>query len=88
MECLRTPYVVSPNPLASMAWTLPVRVDVSVLSPGNVITNATVCPSHRRPSGHHLSICPSVIVRVTTLPPTIQPGLVGSEGKGGELPLI
>jgi hypothetical protein len=27
MECLRTPYVVSPNPLASMAWTLPVRAD-------------------------------------------------------------
>ena len=46
MECLRTPYVVCPNPLASMVSMLPVHADMSILSPGNFITDATVCPSH------------------------------------------
>jgi hypothetical protein len=37
-----------------------VRVDASVLSLGNFITDATVRPSHGRPSGHCPSIRPSV----------------------------
>jgi hypothetical protein len=36
----------------------------SVLSPGNFITNAIVCPSHGRPSGHRptirSSVCPFI----------------------------
>jgi hypothetical protein len=44
-----------------------VRTDASVLLPGNFITDATVHPSHGRPSGHRLTIRPSVIIRVTTL---------------------
>jgi hypothetical protein len=63
MECLRTSYVVSSNPLASMAWMLPVRVNTSVLSPRNFITDAIVRPSHGRPSGHYLTVCPSVLYR-------------------------
>jgi hypothetical protein len=58
------------SPLASMAWTLPVRADASVLHPGNFITDATVRPSHGRPCGHCSTVRPSVIVRVTTLPPS------------------
>jgi hypothetical protein len=43
-----------------------IRVDASVLSLGNFITDA-MHPSHGRPSGHRPSVRPSVIVRVTTL---------------------
>jgi hypothetical protein len=60
MECLKTPYTVSPNPLASMAWTLCVCADASVVIPSNFITDAIVHPSDGRPSGHRLTICPSV----------------------------
>jgi hypothetical protein len=45
-----------------------VRTDASVLPPGNFITDATVRPSHRRPSGHRPSVRSSAIIRVTTLP--------------------
>jgi hypothetical protein len=45
--------------------------DVSLFTPGNFITDATVRPSHGRPGGHrpsiHPSVRPSVIVRVTTV---------------------
>jgi hypothetical protein len=48
-----------------------VSADASVLPSGNFITDATVRLSHRRLSGHrltvHLSVRPSSIVRVTTL---------------------
>jgi hypothetical protein len=71
MECLRTPYVVSPNPLASMArthWRLRGRECFTL---GNFITDATVHPSHERPSGHcptvYRSVRPSTIIRVTNL---------------------
>jgi hypothetical protein len=37
-----------------------IRADASVLSPGNFITDATVRPSHERPSGHRPIIRPSV----------------------------
>jgi hypothetical protein len=70
MECLRTPYVISSNPLASMAWThlrprgpSRVRVDTSVLPPGNFVTDATMHPSHGRPSSHRLTVRPSVHYR-------------------------
>jgi hypothetical protein len=43
------------------------RADASVLPPGNFITDATVRPSHGRPSGHRPTVCPSAIARVTTL---------------------
>jgi hypothetical protein len=59
------------SPLASMAWThRRVRADGSVLPPGNFKTDATVRPSHGSPCGHRPTVRPSVIVRVTTLPPT------------------
>jgi hypothetical protein len=35
-----------------------VRADASVLSPGNFIMDATVRPSHGRPSGHRLTVRP------------------------------
>jgi hypothetical protein len=44
-----------------------VRLDSSDLPPGNFITDATVRLSHGRPSGHRPIVCPSVIVRMTTL---------------------
>jgi hypothetical protein len=44
-----------------------VHVDASILFPGNFITDATVRPSHGRPSGHRPTVCLSAIVRVTTL---------------------
>jgi hypothetical protein len=62
------------SPLASMAWTMPirghtrVRADASVLPPGSFITDAIVRPSHGQPCGHRPTIHPSVIVHVTTLP--------------------
>jgi hypothetical protein len=37
-----------------------VRADASVLSPGNFITDATVCPSHERPNGYRPSVRASV----------------------------
>lgn len=37
-----------------------VRMDMSVLSPGNFIMDAIVHLSHGQPSGHHPSIRPSV----------------------------
>jgi hypothetical protein len=40
-----------------------VRVDASVLPPGNFIMDATVRPSHGRPSGHRPSVRPSVRYR-------------------------
>jgi hypothetical protein len=43
------------------------RADASVLFPCNFITDALVRPSHGRLSGHHPTVRPSVIVRVTTL---------------------
>jgi hypothetical protein len=53
-----------------------VRGDASVLPPGNLITDAIVQPSHERLNGHrptvHPSVCPSVIVRVTTLGPVTK----------------
>jgi hypothetical protein len=49
-----------------MHWR--VCADISVLTPGNFITDAIVRPSHRQSSGHRPSIRPSSIVRVTTLP--------------------
>jgi hypothetical protein len=62
------------SPLASMAWTLPVRADASasvrthvrvradasVLPPGNFKKDTTVRPSHGRPRGHRLTVRPSV----------------------------
>jgi hypothetical protein len=64
--------------LASMARTpahprgrTRVRMDAHCFTPGNFKTDATVRPSHGRPHGHRptvrLSVCPSVIVRVTTM---------------------
>jgi hypothetical protein len=44
-----------------------VRVDASVLLPGNFIMDATVRPSHGQPNGHRPSVRPSTIVRLTTL---------------------
>jgi hypothetical protein len=44
-----------------------VRADTSVLSLGNFITDATVRPRHGRPSGHHPTVRPSAIVRLTIL---------------------
>jgi hypothetical protein len=61
MECLRTPYVVSPNPLASMARMLPVHANMPIYPLGNFITDATVHPSNGRPSGH--CPCPRPSVR-------------------------
>jgi hypothetical protein len=37
-----------------------VHTDVSVLPPGNFKTDATVCPSHGRLSGHRPTVRPSV----------------------------
>jgi hypothetical protein len=45
-----------------------VRANASVLPPGNFVADATVRPSHGRPSGHRPTVRPSAIVRVTTLP--------------------
>jgi hypothetical protein len=44
-----------------------VRADAPIYPRGYFITDATVRPTHKRPSGHRLSVCPSSIVRVTTL---------------------
>jgi hypothetical protein len=60
MECLRTPCVVSSNPLASMARTLLVRADAQIYLLGNFITDAIVRPSHGQPSGHCPHPRPSV----------------------------
>jgi hypothetical protein len=46
-----------------------VRADASVFPPCNFITDATVHPSHGWLSGHRLTVRPSVIVCMTTLPP-------------------
>jgi hypothetical protein len=54
--CVRT---VAPYPRGDAR----VRADASVLPRGNLIRDATVRPSHRRPSGHR------PVVRVTTLAP-------------------
>jgi hypothetical protein len=51
MECLSLEDPLY-SPLASMAWTLRVRADASVLPPGNFKKDATVRPSHGRPRGH------------------------------------
>jgi hypothetical protein len=48
------------SPLASMAWTLPVRADAAVLPPGNFKKDAIVRPSHGRPRGHRPILRPSV----------------------------
>jgi hypothetical protein len=45
-----------------------VRVDASVLPPGNFITEATVRPSHGRPSGHRPVVRPSVRYRPRDYP--------------------
>jgi hypothetical protein len=59
---------VSARMQLASAWTLRCfRADATVLSPGNFITDATVCPSHGRLSGHRSTVRPSVIVPVTTL---------------------
>jgi hypothetical protein len=67
MECLRTPYVVSSNPLASMVQSCPsarthgrVYADVPIYPLGNFIMDATVRPSYRRPSSHRPRPRPSV----------------------------
>jgi hypothetical protein len=74
------------------AWThRGVRADTSVLSPSNFITDATVRPSHGRPSGHHLTVSlsvrplSSVFFRafVPRLGGLISPSAQG-EGQGGE----
>jgi hypothetical protein len=44
-----------------------VRADVSVLSPDNFITDATVRPSHVRPSGHRPTVRLFAIVHMTIL---------------------
>jgi hypothetical protein len=41
-----------------------VRADVSVLFPGNFITDATVCPSHGQSNGHRPSVRPSIYLFV------------------------
>jgi hypothetical protein len=53
------------SPLASMAWTLPVRADTSAhprgrgsFTPGNFKRDAVVRPSHGRPRGHRPSVRP------------------------------
>jgi hypothetical protein len=48
-----------------------VRTNASLFTPCNFITDATVHPSHGRPSGHRPSVRPSVIVCVTTLVTTL-----------------
>jgi hypothetical protein len=53
-----------------IVYNATVRADASVLSPCNFITEATVRPSHGRPSGHRPIVRPSIIVRMTTLPET------------------
>jgi hypothetical protein len=51
-----------------------VRVDVSVLPPGNFITDATMRLSHGRPSVHRLIVRACVrLVRVTTLVNSSRP---------------
>jgi hypothetical protein len=45
-----------------------VHADVSVLRPCNFITDATVHPSHGRPSGHCPIVCPSVRLSVRYRP--------------------
>jgi hypothetical protein len=66
MECLRTPYVV---PCHGLDAARPRGRECFI--PGNFKNDATVRPSHGRPRGHcptvRPSVCPSVIVRVTTL---------------------
>jgi hypothetical protein len=61
LDCVRTD---APCPcgrwVASPRTYRGVRADTSILSPGNFITDATVRPSHGRPSGHHPTVRPSV----------------------------
>ena len=49
-----------------------VYMDASILPLGNFIIEAIVCPSHKRPNGHRPTVCPSVIVCVTTLARTAK----------------
>jgi hypothetical protein len=53
-----------------------VRADASVLFSCNFITDATVRPSHGRPSGHRPTVRSSAILRVTTL---VQGGLASGK---------
>jgi hypothetical protein len=53
-----------------------VRADASVLPPGNFITDATVRPSHGRPSGHRPIVRPSVRYR-----PRDNPGVTQWQGR-------
>jgi hypothetical protein len=60
------------SPLASMAWTLPVRADAcsrprgrGCFTPGNFKKDATMCPSHGRPRGHRPIVRPSVHLKTS-----------------------
>jgi hypothetical protein len=62
---------VRANGLSSARTHGYVRADASNLPPGKFKKDATVRQSHGRPRGHRMTVRPSVIVRVTTLDPTV-----------------
>jgi hypothetical protein len=63
----RTHGCVHADTLASARTDRWVRADASVLPLGYFISDGTVRPSYRQPSGHRPTVRPSAIVRVTTL---------------------
>jgi hypothetical protein len=63
LDCVRADHRVGADAGVRPRGYASVRTDASVLSPGNFITDATVRPSHGRPSGHRPIVRPSICYR-------------------------